>query len=109
MKRYFFGWKNIRRLLREIAMAYSGKPSLFSKKRIESGISFFIAQAGMIAFLILHIQDLTAYDISLWAGLEFAVAGYMVRQIQKEKHNFSDYRENLENVSENNMSENNKM
>jgi hypothetical protein len=28
---------------------------------------------------------MTASDIALWAGVEFAIGGYMISQIQKEK------------------------
>ena len=39
----------------------------------------------MIYFLTKIIDKLTTSDITLWAGLEFAIAGYIVSQIQKEK------------------------
>jgi hypothetical protein len=28
---------------------------------------------------------MTASDIAIWAGVEFAISGYMLNQIQKEK------------------------
>jgi hypothetical protein len=64
---------------------YSNEPSYFSKKRIESGIAFLVGQWGMIYFLVINIDKLTTSDIALWAGVEFAIAGYIVNQIQKEK------------------------
>ena len=39
----------------------------------------------MIYFLTKNIEKLTTSDITLWAALEFAIAGYIVSQIQKEK------------------------
>jgi hypothetical protein len=39
----------------------------------------------MIYFLLINIDKLTASDIALWASIEFAIAGYIVNQIQKEK------------------------
>jgi hypothetical protein len=39
----------------------------------------------MIEFLVKKIDTMTSSDIAIWAGIEFAVAGYMVNQIQKEK------------------------
>jgi hypothetical protein len=39
----------------------------------------------MIYFLSTNIDKLTTSDIALWAGVEFAIAGYIVSQIQKEK------------------------
>ena len=85
MKTLFFGWENIKWFVREIRNLYSGQSSFFSKKRIESGIAFLVGQWGMIYFLIMNIESLTASDIVLWAGVEFAIAGYMVNAIQKEK------------------------
>jgi hypothetical protein len=85
MKTYFFGWTNLKWFISEIGKMYSSKDSYFSKKRIESGIAFAISQWGMIEFLVKKIDTMTSSDIAIWAGIEFAVAGYMVNQIQKEK------------------------
>lgn len=84
-KKYFFGWDNIKWFITEIGKLYSGEKSYFSKKRVESGIAFVIGQWGMIYFLIENISKLSASDIVLWSGIEFGIAGYMVREIQKEK------------------------
>lgn len=78
-------WKTLKFYVNELIKMYSGEYSFFSKKRVESGIAFFIGQFGMVYFLIINISTLTATDMSLWAGIEFAVAGYMISQIQKEK------------------------
>jgi hypothetical protein len=59
--------------------------SYFSKKRIESGIAFVIAQWGMIFFLLEKHEDLSMGEFLLWAAAEFAVAGWMIHKIQKEK------------------------
>lgn len=84
-KKFFFGWENIKWVIREIGNMYSSKPSYFSKKRIESGVAFLVAQFGMIFFLIEKHSDLTMTDLIMWAGVEFAISGYMIHQIQKEK------------------------
>ena len=84
-KKYFFGWTNIKWLIKELVNLYSKKDSFFSKKRIESGIAFIVGQWGVIYFLYTNIDKLTSSDIALWAGVEFAVAGYIINQIQKEK------------------------
>lgn len=80
--------KNIKWLINELLKMYSSKPSFFSKKRVESGISFFISQFGMIYFLISHIESLTMGEFLLWATTEFAVSGYILNEIQKEKKLF---------------------
>ena len=85
MKKVFFGWTNIKWLIKELVNLYSNSSSFFSKKRIESGIAFLVGQWGMIYFLIKNIDKLSTSDITLWAGLEFAIAGYIVSQIQNEK------------------------
>lgn len=84
-KKWFFGWTNVKWLIKELINLYSNSSSFFSKKRIESGIAFLVGQWGMIYFLIKNIDKLSTSDITLWAGLEFAIAGYIVSQIQKEK------------------------
>jgi hypothetical protein len=83
--KWFFGWTNIKWLIKELINLYSNTSSYFSKKRIESGIAFLVGQWGMIYFLVINIDKLTTSDIALWAGVEFAIAGYIVNQIQKEK------------------------
>ena len=87
-KKYFFGWENIKMIFTELGRMYDTKPSLLSKKRIESGIAFIIAQWGMIFFLLEKISIMTTSDLAIWAGIEFAVSGYIINQIQKEKKPF---------------------
>ena len=69
----------------EILNIYSTKKSFFSKKRIESGVAFLIAQWGMIFFLLEKHIELSMGEFLLWAAAEFAVAGWMIHKIQKEK------------------------
>ena len=84
-KKLFFGWENTKWFFNEITNMYSAKPSFFSKKRIESGIAFIVAQWGMIFFLLEKHSVLTMTDLVMWAGVEFAISGYIIHQIQKEK------------------------
>jgi hypothetical protein len=69
---------------------YSAQPSFFSKKRVESGIAFIIAQWGMIFFLIKSYSTITMTETVVWATTEFAIAGYILKQIQKEKQTDTD-------------------
>jgi len=85
MKNLFFGWNNIKWLIKEIGNLYTSKDSYFSKKRVESGIAFAVGQWGMIYFLLQNLSTMSTSDIVLWAGVEFAISGYMLNQIQKEK------------------------
>lgn len=83
--KWFFGWTNIKWLIKELISVYSSKNSFFSKKRIESGVAFFIAQFGMVFFLLQKYQGLSMGEFLLWATAEFAVSGYIINKIQKEK------------------------
>jgi hypothetical protein len=74
--KWFFG---------ELLAMYSGKPSYFSKKRVESGVAFIIAQWGMIFFLLEKHSTLSMGEFLLWAAAEFAVSGYIINKIQQEK------------------------
>lgn len=78
-------WFNIKWFFRELLKIYSSEPSFFSKKRIESSIAFIIAQAGMIIFFYYNYEVLDMSDFILWVSIEFAVSGYYVAQIQKQK------------------------
>jgi len=69
----------------EILNMYSSRPTFFSKKRVESGVAFLIGQWGMVFFLLEKHTIMTTSDLAIWAGIEFAVSGYMLSQIQKEK------------------------
>lgn len=85
MNKLFFGWTNIKWLITELIKIYSSQDSFFSKKRVESGIAFAIAQWGMIYFLIGHYEALTMGEFLLWAAAEFGVSGYIISKIQTEK------------------------
>ena len=84
-KKYFFGWSNIKGGIKELIEIYSTEESFCSKKRVESGLAFIIAQWGMIFFLLEKHSTLTMGEFLLWAAAEFAVSGYIINKIQKEK------------------------
>jgi len=69
----------------ELLKMYSSQDSYFSKKRVESGIAFIVAQAGMIFFLCAKYKTLDMSEFLWWSAAEFAVSGYMINAIQKEK------------------------
>ena len=83
--KWFFGWSNIKWGIKEIMNIYSAKDSYFSKKRIESGVAFIVAQWGMIFFLLEKHSTLSMGEFLLWAAAEFAVSGYIINKIQNEK------------------------
>lgn len=89
-KNLFFGWQNIKWFFKEIMNIYSAKSSYFSKKRIESGVAFIIAQWGMVFFLLEKHSTLSMGEFLLWAAAEFAVSGYIINKIQNEKKTTTD-------------------
>lgn len=79
-------WGKVKWGFSELLKMYSSsEKSFFSKKRVESGVAFVIAQWGMIFFLLNRINTMSTTDIVLWAGVEFSISGWMIHQIQKEK------------------------
>ena len=79
-------YENIKWFFSEILKIYSNEKSFFSKKRIESGIGFIIAEWGMIYYLINKIATIDAFGFGLWATIQFFIAGYIIKQIQNEKN-----------------------
>ena len=76
--------------IKQIIALYSDEKSYFSKKRVESGISFFLGQLGMLLFLFTNYTTMQTSDILLWATLEFTVSGYILTHIQNEKEKTSN-------------------
>ena len=70
---------------KELIAIYSDEPSYFSKKRVESGISFFLGELGMVIFFITHYSVMTISEVLMWATLQFTISGYVLNHIQKEK------------------------
>jgi len=94
-------FKSIKWFFKELIKIYSTEPSYFSKKRVESGIGFVIAEWGMIYFILQKIDNMTTTDFAIWASIQFVVAGYMVNQIQKEKKTDDVSTEVSSNLDEN--------
>jgi len=84
-KKYFFGWCNLKRLIIELLKIGSNRPSFFSQKRIHQGIAFGVLQWGMIYWLLNKSSVMSTTDFLIWCGVEMAICGYVISQIQKEK------------------------
>ncbi len=84
-ERFMSIWNTLKWFIKELALIYSSGRSFFSKKRVESGAAFIIAQWGMIFFLVQKYQTLSMTDFLLWATAEFAVSGYLIHKIEKGK------------------------
>lgn len=81
----FFGWANLKWLLTELLAMYSTKDSYFSKKRFESAIAFISATGLILCHAYYTRATITNSEILADAALLFAIAGYTVNHIQKEK------------------------
>ncbi len=81
----FFGWTNLKWLIKQFIAIYSNEPSYFSKKRFESSMAFL----GGYWVILYHVWSCRATisnsEILADAALLFAIAGYTVNQIQSEK------------------------
>ena len=90
MKKYFFGWENIKWFLRELLKVASGQPSFFSKKRLESGVAFSVLIWGCIFFLVKKYEVMTTSDFLIWATIPALIAGYTISMIEKAKSKNND-------------------
>lgn len=93
-KKYFFGWTNIKWIIRELVKIGSSEQSYFSKKRMESGIAFLVYQWGSIYYLVNKIDSLVSGDFLLWAGIELTICGYIITQIEKSKNTQTNLNDN---------------
>lgn len=75
----------MRYYIKELIKMYSNEASFFSKKRVESGIAFTLAQIFLIVFFCHNLEQLTTTEIVAISSLEFTISGYMINQIQKQK------------------------
>lgn len=83
--RRFFGWRNTKWFIREVRKIYSNEKSYFSKKRMESGAAFTVAQWGAITWFIVNLRVMTIDTFLLWFGAQMIIVGYNVNKIQVEK------------------------
>jgi len=85
LPKMFFGWANLKWLVKEFIAMYSTKDSYFSKKRFESSMAFLSAIGLVLTHAYYTRATITNSEILADAALLFAIAGYTVNQIQKEK------------------------
>ncbi len=85
MKKMFFGWSNIKWLIKEFMAMYSNKESYFSKKRFESSIAFLTAMTLIVEHVYYTRDKISNSEVLADVTLLFIIAGYTVNQIQTEK------------------------
>lgn len=87
MKKWLFGWSNIKTFIKEIYATLSSSPSKLSSKRLErAALSISAIVIIMGTFIYLVVEDkLTSGDACMLGGTLFVAAGYNMSQTQKEK------------------------
>jgi hypothetical protein len=69
----------------ELIRMYSGEPSFFSKKRIDSGIAFIFALWMTIFYLNKRIDTMDIWSFGYVLTAWLFIAGYTIQHIQSEK------------------------
>lgn len=77
--------KALQYYIKELIKMYSSEKSFFSKKRVESGIAFSLAQIGMIVYFANRLPILTTMDFITLIIIEFGIAGYLVNKTENAK------------------------
>jgi hypothetical protein len=77
--------RDFRELVVQVVLMYSNKPSIFAKKRVESGAAFWSALTLVICFIWYKKETITILEFTGLITLLFTVGGWNVYQIQKEK------------------------
>lgn len=90
------GRKRVAWFVNELVKMYSAEKSFFSKKRIESGVAYILAQHGMMFWLAKKYDVMSMTDFVMWAVIEFGISGWYVQQIQKEKLSEIPGKDNVE-------------
>jgi len=83
LKTGFFGWNNFKFIFKELVKMLSDKPSIFSYKRFQTTVAFFIFIQGAVFVLINYVDTVEKFII--WATPILLVCGYTLVQTQKEK------------------------
>jgi len=98
LPKMFFGWTNLKWFIKELLKIGSNKESFFSQKRIHQFIAFGVMQWGCIYWMLDRTKHTTelmpASEFVLWAAVEAAVCGYTLNQIQKEKTEIKEDKNN---------------
>lgn len=82
---FVIGRNKFKWLTYELLKMYSGDPSFFSKKRIESGIAFSFAFWMTAYYLMKNIIGMDIWSFGYVLSVWLFIAGYTVSQIQSEK------------------------
>ena len=88
--KWLFGSTNIRWGIKELVKLGSSQPSFFSKKRIESGIAFWVLMSGCVFWLVSKSGTMSTSDFIIWAVVPASVCGYYIGKIEAAKNIISE-------------------
>lgn len=78
---------NIKWFFVELRDIYANRDSYFSKKRIESGAAFAFCLIISACFVWIRRNSMTTAEFVWILSIWLFIAGYTVKEIQKEKQN----------------------
>ena len=93
----FFGWNNFKWVIKELIKMLSNKDSLFSYKRFQTTIAFFMFVQGAMYVLYKYVDTVEKFII--WASPVLLIGGYTLVQTQKEKTELLNKEDNNGNIS----------
>lgn len=84
-KKYFFGWENIKWVIREFAKTWSEEASYFSSKKIERSLLFCSGLYMLLRWYDTHIHDLEYAEAIAVVVTTFGYAGFTMIQTERSK------------------------
>jgi hypothetical protein len=99
-KTYFFGWTNIKWLLRQLLATFSDEPSYITSKRLER---FGMYSSSMFVFLDYYRRNRTHISVGeciAMVTLMLGYAGYNSYQMRKEKQESSGTTTTVDNSAQ---------
>ncbi len=78
-------WNQVKYIIKQLVLMYSDQPSIFAKKRVESGLYLYSALGAMLSMIWIRRHTITITEFMLIVTGMLAVAGYNIREIQNEK------------------------
>ena len=84
-KKYFFGWTNIKHVLKQLYLTFSDKKSELSSKKIERSLFVLSALYCFHKWFDYHFKELDYVESIALIGTILTYAGYNLIVTQKEK------------------------
>lgn len=85
MKKYFFGWDTIKKVILDLYATLSNNKSFLSSKRIERLILFWAAVGISICYVFYNRADISTMEIISICTMLFGYAGFNTVMGNKDK------------------------